>query len=54
MNFARVFRDVRLRRFALMAECVCGLGGIRGQQLVLAPADYVRATGAKVGEIARL
>lgn len=27
--------------------------GMRGAQLVLAPADYLRATGAKVGAIAR-
>lgn len=27
--------------------------GVRGTQLVLAPADYVRATGAKLGPIAR-
>lgn len=27
--------------------------GVRGTQLILAPADYVRATGAKLGAIAR-
>ena len=27
--------------------------GLRGAQLILAPADYVRATGAKVGPIAK-
>ncbi len=27
--------------------------GVRGAQLVLAPADYLRATGAKVGPISR-
>jgi len=28
--------------------------GVRGMQILLAPADYVRATGATVGPIARL
>jgi Cys-tRNA(Pro)/Cys-tRNA(Cys) deacylase len=27
--------------------------GVRGTQIVLAPEDYLRATGAKVGPIAR-
>ncbi len=32
---------------------ICVSAGMRGAQLVLAPADYVRATGAKVAAIAR-
>lgn len=32
---------------------VCVSAGIRGTQIVIAPADYLRATQAKVGAIAR-
>jgi Cys-tRNA(Pro)/Cys-tRNA(Cys) deacylase len=34
-------------------EEVCVSAGQRGMQLLLAPADYLRATAARVGEIAR-
>jgi Cys-tRNA(Pro)/Cys-tRNA(Cys) deacylase len=34
-------------------DAVCVSAGVRGLQIVLAPADYLRATGAKVGPIAR-
>ncbi|MBK5257961.1 MAG: Cys-tRNA(Pro) deacylase [Thermoanaerobaculia bacterium] len=34
-------------------DSICVSAGIRGTQLVLAPADYVRATGAKTGQIAK-
>jgi Cys-tRNA(Pro)/Cys-tRNA(Cys) deacylase len=34
-------------------ERVCVSAGQRGMQIVIAPADYLRATGAVVGEISR-
>lgn len=34
-------------------DSVCVSAGIRGTQLVLAPADYIRATAARVGPIAK-
>lgn len=34
-------------------DSVCLSAGIRGTQLVLAPADYLRATAARVGPIAK-
>jgi len=34
-------------------ERVCVSAGQRGWQIVIAPADYLRATGATVGEISR-
>lgn len=34
-------------------ERVCVSAGQRGMQIVIAPADYLRATGAAVGEISR-
>jgi Cys-tRNA(Pro)/Cys-tRNA(Cys) deacylase len=34
-------------------EAVCVSAGQRGLQMVVAPADYLRATSAKVGEISR-
>jgi Cys-tRNA(Pro)/Cys-tRNA(Cys) deacylase len=37
----------------LAHEAVSVSAGARGTQIVMAPADYVRATGAKVGRIAR-
>jgi Cys-tRNA(Pro)/Cys-tRNA(Cys) deacylase len=36
-----------------MWERVCVSAGQRGMQIVIAPADYLRATGAAVGEISR-
>ena len=35
-------------------EVVCVSAGVRGLQILLAPADYVRATGARLGPIATL
>lgn len=35
------------------ADRVAVSAGVKGTQIVLAPADYLRATGAKVGPIAR-
>jgi Cys-tRNA(Pro)/Cys-tRNA(Cys) deacylase len=32
---------------------VCVSAGVRGMQMVLAPADYVRATGCKLAPIVR-
>ncbi len=37
----------------LALDRVCVSAGIRGMQMVLAPADYVRATGAKLGPLSR-
>ena len=34
-------------------ETVCVSAGQRGLQIAIAPADYLRATGARVGEISR-
>ena len=34
-------------------DTVCVSAGLRGLQIVIAPADYLRATGATVGEISR-
>lgn len=34
-------------------DTVCVSAGLRGLQIVIAPADYLRATSATVGEIAR-
>src|SRR5205085_6141990 len=34
-------------------DVICVSAGVRGAQLVLAPADYVRATNARVGPIAK-
>ena len=45
-----VFADERIRSY----ERIAVSAGVRGAQLVLAPADYLRATGATVGPIARL
>lgn len=44
-----VYADETIELF----DRVCVSAGIRGTQLVLAPADYLRATKAKVGAIAR-
>jgi len=44
-----VFADEEIRRH----ERIAVSAGMRGAQLVLAPADYLRATGATVGPIAR-
>lgn len=37
----------------LALDRVCVSAGVRGTQMVLAPADYVRATSAMLGSIAR-
>jgi Cys-tRNA(Pro)/Cys-tRNA(Cys) deacylase len=44
-----VFADEQIE----LHECIAVSAGMRGAQLVLAPADYLRATGATVGPIAR-
>lgn len=44
-----VFCDETLELF----DRICVSAGVRGTQIVLAPADYLRATGAKLGPIAR-
>lgn len=44
-----VFADENIR----LHERVAVSAGMRGAQLVLSPADYLRATGAAVGPIAR-
>ncbi|HEY2090467.1 MAG TPA: Cys-tRNA(Pro) deacylase [Thermoanaerobaculia bacterium] len=44
-----VFADETIELF----DVVSVSAGIRGTQLLLAPADYLRATGAKVGAIAK-
>ncbi len=44
-----VFADQQIQ----LHEKIAVSAGIRGAQLVLAPQDYVRATGATVGPIAR-
>jgi len=44
-----VFADETIELFDVISVSA----GIRGAQLILAPADYLRATGAKVGGIAK-
>ena len=44
-----VFADETLELFDLVSISA----GIRGAQLILAPADYIRITGAKLGPIAK-
>jgi len=44
-----VFADETIELFDVISVSA----GIRGAQLLLAPADYLRATGAKVGPIAK-
>jgi Cys-tRNA(Pro)/Cys-tRNA(Cys) deacylase len=44
-----VFADETIELF----DVVSVSAGVRGAQLILAPADYLRATGAKVGAIAK-
>jgi Cys-tRNA(Pro)/Cys-tRNA(Cys) deacylase len=44
-----VFADETLELF----EVISVSAGIRGAQLILAPADYIRATGAKTGPMAK-
>jgi Cys-tRNA(Pro)/Cys-tRNA(Cys) deacylase len=44
-----VFADETIERFDIVSVSA----GIRGAQLLLAPAEYLRATGAKVGPIAK-
>jgi Cys-tRNA(Pro)/Cys-tRNA(Cys) deacylase len=44
-----VFADETIELFDVISVSA----GIRGAQLLLAPADYLRATGAKVGGIAK-
>ena len=44
-----VFADETLELFDRIAVSA----GVRGTQLVLAPGDYIKATGAKLGPIAR-
>jgi Cys-tRNA(Pro)/Cys-tRNA(Cys) deacylase len=44
-----VFADETIELFDVISVSA----GIRGAQLLLAPADYLRATGAKVGAIAK-
>jgi Cys-tRNA(Pro)/Cys-tRNA(Cys) deacylase len=44
-----VFADERIQAHALIAVSA----GMRGAQLILAPQDYLRATRATVGPIAR-
>jgi Cys-tRNA(Pro)/Cys-tRNA(Cys) deacylase len=44
-----VFADETIELFDVISVSA----GIRGAQLILAPADYLRATGAKVGAIAK-
>jgi Cys-tRNA(Pro)/Cys-tRNA(Cys) deacylase len=36
-----------------LCDCVAVSAGVRGQQMLLAPDDYLRATGAAVGPISR-
>lgn len=43
---------VYLDETVVLFDAICVSAGVRGTQLVLAPDDYVRATGAKVGAIA--
>ena len=45
----RVFADETIELF----DAVAVSAGVRGTQIVLAPADYLRATRGKVGPIAR-
>jgi Cys-tRNA(Pro)/Cys-tRNA(Cys) deacylase len=45
-----VYVDENIERF----EVVSISAGVRGLQILLAPADYLRATGARVGPIAAL
>ncbi|MGA2032092.1 MAG: Cys-tRNA(Pro) deacylase [Thermoguttaceae bacterium] len=44
-----VYADRRMAQF----EVISISAGLRGQQILLAPQDYLRATGATVGPIAR-
>ena len=44
-----VFADETLELFDVISIS----GGLRGAQILIAPADYIRATGAKVGPIAK-
>ena len=44
-----VFADETLELF----DVVSVSSGVRGAQLILSPADYIRATGAKLGPIAK-
>jgi Cys-tRNA(Pro)/Cys-tRNA(Cys) deacylase len=44
-----VFADETLELF----DVVSVSAGVRGAQLILSPADYIRATGAKLGPIAK-
>ena len=44
-----VFADETIELFDVISVSA----GVRGTQLLLAPADYLRATGAKVGAIAK-
>ncbi len=44
-----VFADENIEVF----DRVCVSAGVRGTQIELAPADYLRATGARTGPIAR-
>ncbi len=44
-----VFADETIELF----DTISISAGVRGAQLILAPADYLRATGAKVGPIAK-
>lgn len=44
-----VFADETLELF----DVVCVSAGLRGAQIILSPADYIRATGAKLGPIAK-
>src|SRR5438477_12033391 len=45
-----VFADETIELFDLISVSA----GVRGTQIVLAPADYLRATGATIGPIAKL
>ena len=44
-----VFADETLELF----EAISVSAGVRGAQLILSPTDYIRATGAKLGPIAK-
>ena len=45
---------VHLDETAELHDVISVSAGIRGVQILLAPADYIRATGATIGSIARL
>ena len=52
--FALVAGDAELDLKALeLHDVVSVSAGVRGTQVLLAPADYLRVTGAKMGPIAR-